>query len=590
MFRLRRQVLWHSFFQPLRSKPQAFDPARRLRLRNATNIPDLDRPDLRQLNDELVTIENVAAPAALLDDSKTHERRRNLPPGSLKLLHHARANPDFVIRNADKNMGLCVIPTATYRAMGAGHLQDPNTYRLIPPDQVDQTLCAAYDQLQLLLLNYRNCVLQYQQDFMLEYAKPGIAKYPHFHFSPKLHKTPMGARPLLGAHSAPTTGASKFLGVWLRHLLRRHIQHTVQQERKSHFVLLNSTSLLTRLDQLPLPPGCVLISFDIESLYPSLPFSLIHESLSWFLELPSSALACPFSMRQLLRALASFVIKHCYGHFDGHYYQQVSGLAMGTNAAVELATIAILYLECKPAVELLIRKLTLLYGRYIDDGFAVLASMAELAPFQRVISELLPGSLRFTWHVSTVSADFLDLHLFKGPRFSQHHLLDSRTHQKVLNTYQYLPLCTAHALHVKISWIRAELLRHVRNCSDLDSYLDLSRLFYYRLRARGYAPKFLRRIFGSVRYESRTALLSLVPITKPSGTRSNNQHTATLVLPFSYTTQANSSRLHQLLEQHCPTLLKHYSIRIAWKVPSHLGSHFMRMEFPNRNPNRIRGD
>src|SRR4051812_47756331 len=100
---------------------------------------------------------------------------------------------------------------------------------------------------------------------------------------------------------------------------------------------------------------------------------------------------------------------------------------MGTNAAVELATIAILFLESKVTVEPIIRQHTLLYGRYIDDGIAILPSMADLAPFQQVISQLLPESLLFTWHVSTQSLDFLDLHLTKGPRFHQSGRLDSRT-------------------------------------------------------------------------------------------------------------------------------------------------------------------
>jgi hypothetical protein len=504
-----------------------------------------------------------------------------LPRGALPLLHQARASPDFVIRNADKNMGLCIIPTSMYRDMGNSHLRNSAAYAAIDPRDTLSVLRAAYSDLELLLTAFPDTVTKQQAAFILEYARPDRARYPQFHFSPKLHKTPIGVRPLLGAHSAPTTGASKFLGVWLRHLLRRHIDYTIQREHKSHFVLLNSTSLLTSMDQLTLPRQCVLVSFDIESLYPSLPFSLLSESLHWFLELPSVSSNCPYSMRRLLRALAQFVVTHCYGHFDGSYYRQTLGLAMGTNAAVELATIAILFLESKPVVEPLIRQHTCLYGRYIDDGFAILPSLADLAPFQHVISQLLPGVLRFTWHVSTESLDFLDLHLFKGARFQSSCLLDSRTHQKVLNTYQYLPLSSCHPLHVKTSWIRGELLRHVRNCTDLDDYMSMSQLFAHRLRARGYPPNLLRRLFTTVQYESRPALLGLVP--KPDNAPNSNadKHTATLVLPFSNTTSNNIPGLRHLLEQHTPTLLQHYSIRIAWKVPPHLGGHFMRMEFPN---------
>jgi hypothetical protein len=589
IFRLRRQVLWHKFWQLNPSRPRPPDPARHLRPRAQTNLPEpLERfPILTQLNVELTAIEADLAPATLLANSRLYSRCRNLPRGAMPLLHEARASPDFVIRNADKNMGLCIIPTSMYRDMGNSHLRNNNAYAVINPADTSSVLQNAHLELECLLTCNQSALSNQQRTFILDYALPGRARFPQFHFSPKLHKSPMGVRPLLGAHSAPTTGASKFLGVWLRHLLRRHIDHTVQHEHKSHFVLLNSTSLLVSLDRLKLPPQCVLVSFDIESLYPSLPFSLIFESLAWFLGLPSLSCHCPLSMRSLLRALASFVLRHCYGHFDGVHYRQTLGLAMGTNAAVELATIAILFLESKPTVEPLIRRHTCLYSRYIDDGFAILPSMAELPGFQLCISQLLPGALRFTWHVSADSLDFLDLHLSKGARFRQLNLLDSRTHQKVLNTYQYLPLSSCHPLHVKTSWIRAELLRHVRNCSDLDDYLSMSQLFCHRLRARGYPPKLLRRLFTSVHYESRPALLGLVP--RPDSARTSNadKDTATLVLPFSDVTKNNSRGLRQLLQQHTPTLLQHYSIRIAWTVPPHLGGHFMRMEFPNPdiNPN-----
>jgi hypothetical protein len=177
------------------------------------------------------------------------------------------------------------------------------------------------------------------------------------------------------------------------------------------------------------------------------------------------------------------------------------------------------------------------------------------------------------------------LHLYKGHRFLHEHILDSRTHQKVLNCYQYLPLSSAHPPHAKAAWIRAELLRHVRNCSDLDQYLELRRLFFLRLRARGYPPKLLCGIFRTVNYQSMRPGLLLGPsAAATAAAQQPHRDVATLVLQYSPITYSGRAKLLDALPRVAPTLSSLYSMRIAWTVPKHLGSYIMRMEFPNPNP------
>jgi hypothetical protein len=82
-----------------------------------------------------------------------------------------------------------------------------------------------------------------------------------------------------------------------------------------------------------------------------------------------------------------------------------------------------------------------------------------------------------------------------------------RVHQKSMNLYLYIPFTSFHTEAMKRSFIQTELMRYIRNCSSREDYLELKRIFFQRLRDRGYPGSFLAPLFNSIFYSDRRYFL-----------------------------------------------------------------------------------
>ncbi|ORY76579.1 hypothetical protein BCR35DRAFT_256241, partial [Leucosporidium creatinivorum] len=71
----------------------------------------------------------------------------------------------------------------------------------------------------------------------------------------------------------------------------------------------------------------------------------------------------------------------------------------------------------------------------------------------------------------------------------------TEVYQKPMNSYQYIPWLSFHPVWVKASFVHGVLLAYVRSSSRYDDFLGSRLKFYYRLRARGYPPRWLNKQF-----------------------------------------------------------------------------------------------
>jgi hypothetical protein len=359
------------------------------------------------------------------------------------------------------------------------------------------------------------------------------AKLPSFYLTVKVHKSPPAGRPIVAANSWYTTGVSKYLGVKMQEIVSRH----------PGTILADSFSLVKTLEATPIPPQATLVTFDVENLYPSIPHALAITKVHEYLRRNAD----PHTAHFLTRCLR-YVLHHNYFEFQDVCYHQTMGIAMGTNAAVHIANVTLLELETHFLAQRRAKNQPspALYKRYIDDGFFIWTDSTEaLYQFQNDWSTFFHPTFKFTWNTSQDTVNFLDLHISKGTRFQATGLLDIATHQKELNKYLYLPFSSGHNLQIKRAFIRAELMRYVRNSSSLDNYIQLARKFFQRLRARGYPPSLLRPVFAQVRWEQRSDLLQQ----RSRQVAKIGQGETPIFLVTRYTQRANALRMGALLTQ-----------------------------------------
>jgi hypothetical protein len=136
------------------------------------------------------------------------------------------------------------------------------------------------------------------------------------------------------------------------------------------------------IDGLYIPDGSVIFTADVKSLYPSIPIQYgvgaFHYVLSSFRDMESSQL-------NFIVDLLKWTLYNNYLEFNGVFYQQIKGTAMGTPCAVAYANI-VLY-----AIERDLLDKVIFYRRYIDDVFAIFPDQLSATTFAKMFNNKCPS-------------------------------------------------------------------------------------------------------------------------------------------------------------------------------------------------------
>ena len=143
---------------------------------------------------------------------------------------------------------------------------------------------------------------------------------------------------------------------------------------------------------------------DIKSLYTVIPNNDGLQALKYHLDLRPEQQPPTHTLVRLAELVLNL---NCFD-FDGNYYQQVGGVAMGTKMGPNYACLFVGYVEGKMFEEYQGRK-PALYKRYIDDVLGASSdTRQDLENFIHFCSTYHPA-LKYTFEISESSVPFLDL-------------------------------------------------------------------------------------------------------------------------------------------------------------------------------------
>lgn len=485
----------------------------------ASLLEDNLRPELHHAFDLLEKYSShtsrLLSDAAALDQrvSVMQRQPRNFTKPDADFLRRLMTDPAITIKPADKNLGMVLVDTVWYNAELARMLADTVTYaRFRPPMRGPERRRTRIDfpaYKKELLAELRKLGVTHAKAF--EYLdKSGVhcasdmlkcvtqratdenSTVPTIYLLIKVHKASgLCGRPIVPSTHWLTTGPSIVVDHLLQEILRKaNIAHIVKDTK----------SFVVELENLRLPTGGgVFVTADIASLYTNIDTKMGLALVRRFL----TEQDVPPVVASLIMALLTFVMSHSYLQFDGKIFHQIDGTAMGTACAPAYANIVVYMLEKQVIADM--ARVVHLYRRFLDDVFAYLERSA-VAEFIHRMNHLHP-KLRFEFVTHDSEAAFLDLRIHKGPRFTESLIFDLSVHQKKMNLYLYIPFHSFHTDAAKRSFIQTELMRYIRNSSDRTEYSDLKRIFYQRLRDRGYPSSFLQPLFSSIFYADRRFFL-----------------------------------------------------------------------------------
>ncbi|BHF62643.1 hypothetical protein SprV_0200562800 [Sparganum proliferum] len=267
-----------------------------------------------------------------------------------------------------------------------------------------------------------------------------------FYGLPKVHKEGAPLRPIVSLKGTPTYGLAKWLFQRLKFLTS-----------DSNSTVSSSTQFLEKLKGVSLLPSDIMVSFDVTSLFTSIPQDLAVETIELLLREKYDETENRLGHAQIIQLL-KFCLK-TYFTFDGTIYEQVKGTPMGSPISGLIAEAVLQRLE-----SLVFRHhRPKFWARYVDDTFVVI-ERDQVLTFKEQINAIFPDIQFAMEEEENNQLAFLDVLVCRKDCGG----LKTKVFRKATNTTQILNFNSNHLISHKRSCVRALYRRVETHCSEME--------------------------------------------------------------------------------------------------------------------------
>ena len=231
----------------------------------------------------------------------------------------------------------------------------------------------------------------------------------------------------------------------------------------NNYTIKNSFTFVAQLQKLSFD-DCHLVSFDVKSLFTSIP---LDETIEITLDaIYKDCTKVEGLSRQDFKKLLIVATKETHFIFNNLVYDQINGVSMGSPLAPVLANVFMCYLENQVFTTYTNTK-PLLYKRYVDDCFLIFDNAKSVVPFFSFFNKQ-HNNIRFTKEEQLKDINefpFLDLKIMKnGNKFM------TCTYQKPSHTGLYTNWYSFTPRKYKINLVKTLLSRAWSICSNYELF------------------------------------------------------------------------------------------------------------------------
>ena len=366
----------------------------------------------------------------------------NLSKGEMAAIKQLRADKDRIILTADKGVALVIMERKDYIEKAQQLLQDPNTYQTIPTDPTTKLKSRLISKLKKIKLDTR------MEDTTYRRMYPTGAVIPNFYGLPKVHKENTPLRPIVSSIGSVSYGVAKEIARIIKPLVGSTEHH-----------VNNSKEFIEEIKKMKLEEGECITSYDVSALFTSIPIpsalDIINNKLQEDTDLHNRTNMTTHNIIELL----DFCLNNTYFIFQGVFYKQTKGAAMGSPVSPIVANIFMEAFESR-ALATAIHP-PKLWRRYVDET-CVLQDQSHKEEFLQHINSV-DNAIQFTVEEAKEDGSIPFLDTLITPE--QNGTFSIGVYRKPTHTDLYLPWDSNHHLSAKYSVIKTWTHRAHTICS-----------------------------------------------------------------------------------------------------------------------------
>ncbi len=381
-----------------------------------------------------------------------HNFNQTFPPTELLLqCKNYLTENKLMVKNADKNAGVCIMKKEWHDNEVYKHLHNTETYAPSCLAEYEMDMQQIADIIKSRKIKITEEI--YLDSLILLNYKPAS-----FYILPKVHKKfdffPPG-RPISSTCATINRNISALVDFIFKPIMC-----------EIPGVLLDTTHFLILLNNIQLQADrkYVLLTYDIDSMYTNLQVNRCKnfciEAYKNYTDTVGSSL---FSIDQV-RLLLNICLDYSYVQFDNEMFKQRKGIQMGNAASVSLANITA-YFELETMFR---EKPEIVFNvRFVDDGFIILdiTNIENIDSWVR--STFQHEFLTFTSTYNHKQLTFLDVEIIL-----HNGKIDTVPYKKPMSKNLYLSFYSNHPKHLIKSLPYSQAIRLKRICSDNDILLS----------------------------------------------------------------------------------------------------------------------
>ncbi|XP_075707682.1 uncharacterized protein LOC142742114 isoform X2 [Rhinoderma darwinii] len=410
----------------------------------------------------------------------------NLTPSERNSLKQLQKINDVIFKAADKGGNVVVWPCTMYEAEANRQLRDKQCYKKL----TFNPLSSFRSELQVKLLQaVEDNIISKELNMALSTDEPTI---PTLYLLPKIHKNekiPPG-RPIISGRGSLTEGICKFIDFHLKNLVINLPSY-----------IRDTADLLQKISGVSIDSDMLLVTIDVESLYTCIKHEAGIRAVKYFL-----------SMSELEKPLCSFIVQmleyiltHNFFVFNGCFYLQLQGTAMGAACAPSYANLFLGLWErnlfSDDRGDSMAR--VLLWARYIDDILVIWkGTHADLDSFMIGLNKN-DENLKFTYKAHPSCLDFLDVKIFAD----EQGFLHSDVFRKETSVNALLHSSSSHPSQTIQAIPIGQFLRIRRICSSDSLFERQANDLKDHFLERGYSMRSIKKAYQRAKRTPRDDLL-----------------------------------------------------------------------------------